>query len=182
MHDSHDAPRQTASDGFILVAVLWIIAALAILASIFSVYLANTAVFLALNDNTIQSEALVSAALELTAYQVSAPKPAANLPAPPPRGDANVPPPPTRGGFSFRLGKANVAVSFISEAARIDLNAASPQLMASFFIGLGVQRQQAEEYAERIDGWVTKPRPASRFATDDNSEDALYRAAGRSYS
>src|SRR5215467_3997033 len=146
MHDSHDAPRQTASDGFILVAVLWIIAALAILASIFSIYLANTAVFLALNDNTIQSEALVSAALELTAYQLSAPKPATNLPAPPPRGDANVPPPPTRGDFSFRLGRANVAVSFISEAARIDLNTATPRLLNNFFTKLGVQPQQAEQY------------------------------------
>jgi len=176
-----EATRQTSSDGFILVAVLWIIAALAILASIFSVYLANTAVFLALNDNTIQSEALVSAALELTAYQVSAPKPAANLPAPPPRGDANVPPPPTRGDFSFRLGRANVAVSFISEAARIDLNAASNELLVNLFMRLGAQRQEAQLYAERIEGWTTKPRPRSNFATQDD-EEALYRASGRSYS
>src|SRR5215468_3303833 len=108
MHDSHDAPRQTASDGFILVAVLWILAALAILASIFSIYLANTAVFLSLNDNAIQSEALVSASLELAAYQVSAPKPATNSAAAQTDQDANVPPPPTHGDFRFRLGRANV--------------------------------------------------------------------------
>jgi general secretion pathway protein K len=172
-------PSQTASDGFILVAVLWIIAALAILASIFSIYLANTAVSLSLNDGAIQSEALVLSSLELTAYQVSVPKAAAGLGA---RPDPNVPPPPTRGEFSFRLGRANVAVNFISEAARIDLNAASPQLVASFFEALGAQRQQAGEYADRIDGWITKPRPTSRLATADDSEEALYRAAGRSYS
>jgi general secretion pathway protein K len=184
MRVPHDASRQTAADGFILVAVLWIIAALATLASIFSLYLANTAVSLSVNDNSIQSEALVYASLELTAYQVSTPKPAG-----PPvlvdgsrRVDPNIPPPPTRGDFSFRLGRANVAVNFISEAARIDLNAASPQLVANFFVGLGAQPQQAQEYADRIDGWITTPRPASRFATAEVSEEALYRAAGRSYS
>jgi len=180
----HDASRQTAADGFILVAVLWIIAALATLASIFSFYLANTAVSLSVNDNSIQSEALVYASLELTAYQVSTPK----SDGPPVladgsrRVDPNIPPPPTRGDFSFRLGRANVAVNFISEAARIDLNAASPQLVANFFVGLGAQPQQAQEYADRIDGWITTPRPASRFATAENNEETLYRAAGRSYS
>jgi general secretion pathway protein K len=178
VRDHHGAPRQTTSDGFILVAVLWIIAALATMASIFSIYLANTAVFLSLNDGAIQSEALVFASLELTAYQVSVPKPAG----PPANADPNVLPPPTRGEFSFRLGRANVAVNFISEAARIDLNAVQPQLLVNFFTVLGAQRQQAEEYAERIDGWITKPRPKSTFVTADDSEEALYRAAGRSYS
>jgi general secretion pathway protein K len=184
MHNSRSAPSQTASDGFILVAVLWIIAALATLASIFSIYLANTAVSLSLNDNAVESEELVFAGLELTAYQVSVPKPdgPAVLVDSNRRVDPNVPPPPTRGDFSFRLGKANVAVNFISEAARIDLNTASPQLVANFFAGLGAQPQQAQDYADRIDGWITPPRPASRFATAENNEEALYRAAGRSYS
>jgi general secretion pathway protein K len=177
-----DAPRQASADGFILIAVLWIVAALATLASIFSVYLANTAVFLSLNDNTIQSEALVYAGLELTAYAVSAPKPAANLPATAPR-DPNSLPPPTHGTFNFRMGRANVAVNFITEAARIDLNLASTQVVANFFAGLGIQRQEAQQYAERIEGWTLKPRPRSTFATpSQDDEEALYRAAGRSYS
>jgi general secretion pathway protein K len=169
-----------SSEGFILIAVLWIIAALAMLATIFSIYLANTSVFLSLNDNTIQSEALVSAALELTAYEVSARKPAANSPAP--RSDASLPPPPTQGSFNFRLARANVAVKFVSETARIDLNSASPQLMANFFAALGVQPQEAEQYAERIAGWTTGPRSQSTFASAQDKEEALYRAAGRSYS
>ncbi len=173
-----------SSDGFILVAVLWIIAALAALATIFSVYLANTAVSLSLNNNATQSEALVLASLELTAYQVSAPpKEGGSLEqdGSATRGDRDIPPPPTRGDFSFRLGRANVAVSFLPEAARIDLNATSPQVLTNFFTTLGVQRQEAQQYAERIDGWITAPRPQSTFVTSDNSEEALYRAAGRSY-
>jgi general secretion pathway protein K len=181
MRHPHRRPRQTTADGFILVAALWIIAALATLAAIFSIYLANTAVSLSVNDNTVQSEALVYASLELTAYQVS--KPTGPQPAAPTaRADPNVPPPPTRGDFSFRLARANVAVNFISEAARIDLNFASPELLANFFTALGVQPAQAEQYALRIAGWTKKPKDASTVAAADNSEDALYRAAGRTYS
>jgi|307.fasta_scaffold43140_2 general secretion pathway protein K len=179
MHNPRSASSQTASQGFILVAVLWIIAALAILASIFSIYVANTAVFLSLNDNAVQSEALVLSSLELTAYQVSASK----RTGPGNRPDPDVPPPPTRGEFSFRLGRANVAVNFISEAARIDVNFAQSQLLANFFGALGAQRQEAEQYAERIEGWTTKPRARSTLVpAEENEEEALYRAAGRSYS
>jgi general secretion pathway protein K len=179
--------RKSTSGGFILVAVLWIIAALAALVAIFSVYVANTAVSLSLNDNAIQTEALVLAGLELTAYQVTPPQ-QGGLPGQPPgqagsatRPDPDVPPPPARGDFSFRLGHANVAVSFLPEAARIDLSAASPQLLTSFLKALGVQAAQAEQYADRIDGWITAPRPKSTFVTADSSEEALYRATGRSY-
>ncbi|HKD30630.1 MAG TPA: type II secretion system minor pseudopilin GspK [Xanthobacteraceae bacterium] len=189
MGHARGASRQKGSAGFILVAVLWILAALATLASIFSIYLANTAVSLSVNDNAIQSEALVFASLELTAYQVSVPKQAgpatganANVPQRPTRPDPNVPPPPTRGDFSFRLGRANVAVNFISEAARIDLNFASTQLLANFFAVLGAEPQQAEEYAERIEGWTTRPRATSTLVPAQENEEALYRAAGRSYS
>jgi general secretion pathway protein K len=184
------SPRRTASGGFILVAVLWILAALATLATIFSVYLANTAVSLSLNDGDIQTEALVYAGLELTAYQVSTPKaasqPASQAGAPQvgapggPQAD-KAPPPPARGDFSFRLGRANVAVSFIPETARIDINAASPQLLASFFTVLGVPRQQAEQYVQRIAGWTTTPKATQAVVASDNNEEALYRAAGRAY-
>jgi general secretion pathway protein K len=184
-------PRQTTADGFILVAVLWIIAALATLAVIFSIYLANTAVSLSTNDDTIQSEALVFASLALTAYQTSAPKPDGpqqagsqtganpNVSQPQTR---NAPPPPTRGDFRFRLAHADIAVSFISEAARIDLNNASPQLLANFFVALGTPRAQAEQYAERIAGWTQKPKETGSLAVEQNNEEALYRAAGRTYS
>ena len=183
MHNPHHNARKSPSDGFIIVAVLWILAALATLASIFSIYLANTATFISLNDNAIQTEALVSAGLELTAYQVSAPKRANNLPTASTREDANFPPPPTRGDFNFRLGRANVAVNFISEAARIDINATTTQLLANFFTVLGIQRQAAEQYTERIEAWTTKPRPKSTFVgASQDEEEGLYRAAGRSYS
>jgi general secretion pathway protein K len=195
--------RQCTSRGFILVAALWILAALATLAVIFSIYLARTAVSLSMNDSDVQTEALVYASLELTAYQVSSPKTAdspagaaagapgspgaaqlgASSASAPQARNPDVPPPPARGDFSFRLGRANVAVTFIPETARIDINAASPQLLTNFFTVLGAPRQQAEQYVQRIAGWVTAPKATQQQAVipADNTEEALYRAAGRTY-
>jgi general secretion pathway protein K len=80
------------------------------------------------------------------------------------------------------LAHADVAVSFISEAARIDVNFASPELLANFFAALGTQPRQAEQYAERIAGWTRKPKETASLAAEQNNEEALYRAAGRTYS
>jgi general secretion pathway protein K len=157
----HD--RSAASEsGFVIVAVLWILVALSALAMIFSVYISNSARALAVADFSLQTEALVSSSLELTAYRLST------------SGDDARPP---MGSFRYRLSGADVAVSFVTEAARIDLNAAPKELLENFFFVLGADQEKAGEYAERIVAWRTRP------ATDKaESEEALYRAAGLSYS
>lgn len=146
--------------GFVLVAVLWVIAALAAFAAIFSAFLANSARAISLNDNALQSEALVSAAVELTAYQLRV------------AGDKR----PGHGAFNTRLNGAELAISFVSEAARIDLNHAPKPLLAGLMSVLGANAEQANGDADRIIAWRT--RAASDSA---GSEDALYRAAGLTY-
>jgi general secretion pathway protein K len=150
-----------SDDGFIIVAVLWILGALATLVSIYAVYVANTAVSLSVNDDRLQAEASVSAALELTAYRLAAASAEAR---------------PTQGTFAFRAGRANVAVEFRSEAARIDLNAAHKELLAGLFAALGAPYDNAESYAGRIIGWRTKVGPE-----EQNNEADAYRTAGLSY-
>jgi general secretion pathway protein K len=145
--------------GFVLVAVLWVLAALAALAVIFSVFLANSARAIAVNDNALQSEALVSAAVELAAYQLTL------------SGDAR----PTRGSFHTSLNGGDIAVSFLAESARIDLNRAPKPLLAGLMSVLGAPAEQADDYADRIIGWRTEA------AAGSGGEDALYRAAGLSY-
>jgi general secretion pathway protein K len=161
------------SEGFIVVAVLWIMSALATLALIYSTYLANAAITLSLTSEKIEAEALTTAALELTAYRLAVPAavPAAQLTVP--AADRK----PTRGFFTFRLGRGNVSVNFISETARIDLNAAPKELLSGLFTVLGAQRQNADQYADRIIAWRT---PLD--AQSEDGEDALYRAAGLLYS
>ena len=154
----HDA-RQS---GFILVAALWILAALAALTVIFSLYLSSSARALRLEDGAAQSEALISAAIELTAYQLLLAK-----------DDER----PAQGAFRFRLGDDELEVSFLTEASRIDLNTAPKDMIANFFTILGAQGDAAQEYAERVVGWRKKPSGS----VGAQSEEALYAAAGRDY-
>jgi general secretion pathway protein K len=151
--------RRAKPDGFIVVAVLWILGALATLASIYAIYVVDTAAAFAVHDDRLQAEAVVSAGLELTAYQVTA--------IPENR--------PTHGAFKVRLGNADVAVDFRSEAARIDLNLAPKELLAGLFAALGARPDDALVYADRVVGWRTTPPEGQDL------EAAAYRNAGRRY-
>jgi general secretion pathway protein K len=161
MRSYRRAANGTEQRGFIIVPVLWILLTLASLAGILSVYLANTAVALSLNDDRLRSAALVSAGLELTAYQLSA---------------AAKPLRPPAGSFSFRLDHALVSVAFSAESSRIDLNRASREMLANFFGALGSQPRDAALYADRIVGWRT-PAPDDTL----DGENSRYRAAGVGY-
>jgi general secretion pathway protein K len=147
-------------DGFIVVAVLWILAALATLATIFSVYVINTATAFAVHDERLQAEALATAAIELSVYQIS----------------ANAKAPPTRGTFVFRAGNATVSAEFSAETARIDLNTAPKELLAGLFTSLGAAPGPAQSYADRIVGWRSPPS-----ADLVNNEASNYRVAGLPY-
>src|SRR5215471_17895395 len=151
-HD--DAPRQ----GFIVIAVLWILGALATLVSIYAIYVIDSAASFAAYDDRLRAEALVSGALELTVYRLRA-------------ADAR----PSHGSFEFRLGQANVAVEFLPETARVDLNTAPKELFVALFETMGARHSDAEYYADRIVAWRTRPR------TGDDTERLAYQTAGLSY-
>ncbi|MGB9116461.1 general secretion pathway protein GspK [Bradyrhizobium sp.] len=156
------AVATSSERGFVIVAVLWILVALSALATIFSVYLSNSAQALAVTDAGLQTEALVSASLELTTYQLLL------------AGDKARP---AQGSFRFRLDNAEVLVAFTSEAGRVDLNFASKEMLANLFAVLGADEKVANEAADRIVGWRTRPK-----ANAANEEEALYGAAGLTYS
>jgi len=161
VHEPNCSPRPSARDGFIIVAVLWILIALATLASIYSIYINNSALAVSVTDDGLQAEALVTASLELTAYRLTVPN-----------NDLR----PTRGRFGFRLGRANVMVDFSSETARIDLNAAPKVLLTGFFDALGASHEDADRYADRVIGWRTTPKPLAQVDEAD-----LYRSGGLPY-
>ena len=156
------AVATSSERGFVIVAVLWILAALSALATIFSVYLSNSAQALAVTDTGLRTEALVSASLELTTYQLLLAVDKAR---------------PAQGSFHFRLDNAEVLVAFTSEAARVDLNFAPKEMLANLFAVLGADQKVASEAADRIVGWRTPPK-----ANAANDEEALYGAAGLIYS
>jgi general secretion pathway protein K len=158
--------RKPNTDGFILVAVLWIIAALATLATIFSIYVINTATAFTVHDERLQAEGCARAAIELAVYQLTAN---------PQDGQAGQTPP-TRGRLVFRIGNAWVTTDFNSENARIDLNNAPKELLAGLFAGLGAAPNDAQAYADRIIAWRSAPS-----ADTAGNEASLYHAAGVIY-
>jgi general secretion pathway protein K len=156
------APKNpSGADGFIIVAVLWILAALAALAAVYAVYVGNTAIAARVYDSRLQSEALIAASLELTAYQLTG------------FDDASRP---TSGNFDFPMGHSQVRVEFRSEGARIDLNLAPKELLSGLCRVLDAKPEDADSYADRIIAWRTKPPPGSR-----NPEADAYKDAGLSY-
>jgi len=152
--------RQNAR-GFIVIAVLWILAALSALVLIYLTYVTNTAVVVAGTTDRVQAEALESAGVELAVYQLTSGNEAMR---------------PTSGTFNAKVGAGRVAVTFRSEAARIDLNAAPKGLLTGFIAGLGVAPSDAAGYADRILAWR-----ASTELGDDDPENSFYRTSGVAY-
>jgi len=161
-HRLRSSCEDRSQDGFILVATLWLLAALAALVVIFSQYVSSSARALRAGDETLQADALISAGTELTAYRLLRVK------------DEDRP---KKGGFRIRLGDDEIAVSFVTEAARIDLNAAPKELIENLCLTLGADADAAKGYAERIVAWRSKPADN----TTAQAEEALYASAGRKY-
>jgi len=153
--------RPEQARGFIVVAVLWILAALSALVLIYLTYVTNTAVVVAGSSDRIQAEALETAGIELAAYRLAGVK-----------DDVR----PTSGAFNARVGAGKVSVAFRSEAARIDLNAAPKGLLVGLMTGLGAAPANAAGYADHIVAW-RKPAESG----DDDPESAFYRASGVAY-
>ncbi|MGO9672601.1 MAG: general secretion pathway protein GspK [Methylocella sp.] len=147
--------------GFIIVAVLWILMALAALASAFALYASNSAVAARLSSDRLQADALISAGLELTALRI------AGRSAEDPR---------SFGEFQFQMGGAAVTARFRSEGARIDLNAAPKELLVGLFTTLGAKPDDAAYFADRIVGWRKKNE-----GTVQNKELDAYKDAGLKY-
>ena len=129
------AGKRRDARGFIVVAVLWILAALSALVLIYLTYVTNTALVVGASTDRVQAEALETAGVELAVYQLTA---------------VNIDRRPTSGIFNARVGAGKLTVTFRSEAARIDLNAAPKSLLAGLMTGLGASPSDAASYADRI--------------------------------
>jgi general secretion pathway protein K len=153
--------RGRGEDGFILSAVLWMLAALAALASAYTVYAVETAPSAALPEERLRAEAAFRAGVELCAFrQLAWPKPA--------RPDA--------GRFSSEIGASRIDVAYSSESARVDLNQAPHDLIAGLFLQIGAPKSAAGFLADRIVAWRGRLKDSDR-----RTEAAIYAKAGLSY-
>ncbi len=151
------APRRAKASrrGFVLVAVLWILVALAAFVAVYSVYVSDTAVGARARDDGFLAQGLATAAVELAALKLLS-VPVAERPA--------------SGQVSFRMGQADVEARFRGEKARIDLNGASRELLAGLFTALGAAPPDSGRYADAIVAW--------RTPTDAGDADDAFRPAG----
>ncbi len=67
-------------------------------------------------------------------------------------------------------------MTFRSEAARVDLNAAPKGLLTGLMVGLGANPSDAAAYADRILAWR-----APTELGDDDPENSFYRTSGATY-
>ena len=147
--------------GFILVAVLWILAALAALAGSYAAYTRNAAFATEVNDDQLRIRTAISSGVELAAYKLlSAPAEAR----------------PPQGAFIVRLAHSTVDVTFVSESARVDLNTAPKGLLTGLFAAVGASWSDASLFAERVVGWRSRVDNAGQ-----NKEADAYKEGGHDY-
>ena len=77
--------------------------------------------------------------------------------------------------YKVPFGRAEVAVAILDEAAKIDLNAAAPTLLAGLFEELGEPRERAARLAAAIADWRD---PDNLSQPAGGAEDPAYAAAG----
>lgn len=149
-----------ATEGFIIIPVLWMLGALATLAVVYSYYSREAALEFINHNERLEARNLAVSGVELAAYQLST------------QLDLR----PVAGTFSFQQGTAAIRVGYRSENSRIDLNFAPKVVLAGLFAGQGAAIDDASRYADRIIGWRT---PLATGARDD--EAPFYDAAGKAY-
>ena len=159
--DSGSDTQPRGTRGFIVIAVLWILAALSALVLIYLTYVTNTAIIVAGSTDRVQTEALLTAGVELAVYHLTTVK----------GGELT-----SSGTFNARVGASRIFVTFRSEAARVDLNAASKGLLSGLMAGLGVSAADAAVYADRILAWR-----APTELGDGDPENSFYKTSGVSY-
>ena len=147
--------------GFVIVVVLWMLAMIATLLLIYVSYVVTTGNLVATVTQRVQTDALMRAAVELTAYQL---------------GQSKDNDRPTHGIVDTRIGAAQLRIAFRSEAARIDLNSGSKELLAGLMQGFGASPPEARAYADRIIAWRTPAKSRS-----DEPENAYYVGLGIPY-
>ena len=148
--------------GIALISVLWITTLLAVIAASFTSS-ARTEGQLARNMvENAKAEALADGAVHRAVLGILEPEPERAW-----RTD----------GRAYRLdyGDGAVVVRIFDEDAKVDLNAAPPELLAGLFRLLGLEDEQAETLAERIVDF----RDEDDEAEPSGAEDPDYEAAGR---
>lgn len=152
--------------GIALIAVLWLIVLLTVVASGFAYSMRGEALAARNALSLAQARAAADGAVERMAFELSRPRNIADVWQP--DGVAHV----------WQDGDARLAVTAVDESARIDVNAAPEPLLKGLLQNVGgLDGDTAQHVVEAIEDW----RDADDLKRPNGAEDADYRAAGRKY-
>ncbi|MBV8567278.1 MAG: general secretion pathway protein GspK [Methylobacteriaceae bacterium] len=127
--DIADAPRDA---GTVIIAVLWLLGLLSFVTAAMAVYTTNTLSAVDVYGDRARADAVIAGGVELAVWQLLTTEK------------------PLQGSSSGTIGDARVAFDYRDETARIDVNAAAPELLAGLFTSLGARDNEADAYAQRI--------------------------------
>lgn len=149
--------------GVALLLVLWACTLLAILLGGYAALARTEGLQARYQFAETHAHYAAEAGLMLALYKLQDPQPRNRW-----NGDGQV--------YTFHYDDATVKVSAINEGGKVDLNAATPEVLLGLFKAAGLDAQHAQALAANVVDW--------RSATDPSGAgtDPAYRAAGRDYS
>jgi general secretion pathway protein K len=159
-----DHLRLERQRGLALVVVLWVVALLALQVSIFNVTVRDTSSLAATELATLRGEQLAMAGVEMAVARLLARDLKRRWGA-----DGTV--------REFLFAGARIATVVKDEAARIDVNEADPELLASLLRPYARSSQSVQQWVDRILDW----RDADSDRRPQGAEAADYHRAGLPY-
>jgi general secretion pathway protein K len=158
------APRAARTRGIAFVLVLWVIAMLAILLGSFSLVARTENLQSRHLFDTTQARYAAEAGMNLAVFELRKSDPQE-------RWVADGRP------YTFRYDDAEIEVRVTDDSGKIDINAATPELLTNLFTARGVELDQAQALAAAIMDW----RDPDDVPQLNGAEISEYKAAGLSY-
>lgn len=149
------------AEGFVLIAVLSVMALLSGIAIIMLTSSRNSVDIAAIESSDIAADAMIQSGISIAAYQLFV------LKSPPERINMQ----------QIRLDRGTVTLTASTDAAKVDLNTSSKTLLEAAYQAAGLKTLSPQSFAARVADW----RDADDDMSDDGAETAQYEAAGLSY-
>jgi general secretion pathway protein K len=157
-------PGMTRQRGIALVVVLWIVTLLALQVSVFNLGVRDAAALAGNELASARGQALAAAGVEMAASRLMERDLARRW-----QGNGSL--------HTLAFGGARVEIAILDESARIDLNDASEELLASLLQPFAPSQVTLRQWVDRILDW----RDVDSDRRPQGAEDIDYRRAGVGY-
>ena len=158
-----ERPRRRVEQGIALIAVLWLLASLTMIAVLVSALSLNHLRATQAIGEAIQADSIADSAIRITLLHLAAPQGQGRWAAPESR--------------QIELLGRMVTLKIDLEGGRLDLNTGNKQLLFALFAANGWSQSEAKAFVARIEDWAD----ADDTTREGGAELHEYLAAGRNY-